>query len=310
MTRLPLPNGLVRATLADAMGRVVDEVTAENAFLSQYAAYFAKALAGNLGAITLPISHLAVAPAGVTIETFEAIAGWTGTPTLDTSSYRQGLASFSRAATASTQAVLTSPTVALDLATGFSTADAIEIAVKVDLRGRLDTAQEAIRLQTSTGNYYAATWALLESYLGQSLVDGTWTLIKVPKAAFTATGAPSWASITQLRFTAAANAGGTVTCWFDDARLVPVTLPVGASETALQNEISKIAVVSLTDLGGGQVRAKAFWSTSQIVGTHRLLGLYGNGGATLMAIVALPGPLSKTNLLSLTVEWTVTTSGA
>jgi len=116
MTRLPLPNGLVRATLADAMGRVVDEVTAENAFLSQYAAYFAKALAGNLGAITLPISHLAVAPAGVTIETFEAIAGWTGTPTLDTSSYRQGLASFSRAATASTQAVLTSPTVALDLA--------------------------------------------------------------------------------------------------------------------------------------------------------------------------------------------------
>lgn len=300
----------VRAILADARGAVVEEMAAHNAFLSQYAAFFAKALASNLGAITLPITHLAVAAGGKTIETFESIAGWTGTPTLDTASYRQGLASFRRAATASTQAVLASPTVALDLATGFGTDDLIELAVKVDIRARLDTAQEAIRLQTSTGNYFAVTWALLETYLGQSLIDNTWTLVAVPKGAFAVTGAPSWASITELRFTSAANANGTLTCWFDDVRLVPLVLPSGSAETALQNEISKIPVVTLEDLGAGQVRAKAFWNTSQIVGTHRLFGLYGNGGATLAAIVALPAPLTKTNLLSLTVEWTVTTAGA
>ncbi len=80
--------------------------------------------------------------------------------------------------------------------------------------------------------------------------------------------------------------------------------------TALQNEVSRIALATLEDLGAGRARARAFWNTSQAVGTHRLLGLYGNGGATLMAIVALPTPLTKTNLLSLTVEWTVITTGA
>lgn len=299
----------VVVTMTDADGRV-EERRSHNSFLNQYASFFAQAMAGTLGIVTLPLSHASVGAAGLTIETFESVVGWTGTPVLDSAIFRQGSASFSRAVTASSAASILSPTVALNLSAGFApTTDSIEIQLLLDVRARLDATGEVLRFTTSVGNYYTMTWATLETYYGSALLDNTWTVVKVPMAGFTVVGAPSWATITSYIVGVTANTNGTLTAHFDDLKLVPASILVDPTQTSVPNQISVIPLASSVDLGGGQVRVKAFWNTSQVVGIVRVLGLYGNGGATLAALVALSPPLVKTNLLSLTVEWTVTSLG-
>lgn len=305
---LIVPN--VTVTLADSSGTVVEKTRVHNAFTDAYAAFIAKAFASNLGTINLALSHISLGAAGKTISSLDSISGWSGTPTLETASYREGFGAIKKAATASTAATVTSPAVTLDLATGFSpTTDFIELQIKVDVRARVNSAGEALRFTTSDGNYYTLTWGGIETANGSVLYDNTWTRVTIPMTAFVATGAPSWATITSYGLTTAANANGTLTATFDDLRLVPATLNVTPAATAVQNEVSKVSLAQLSDLGSGQARARAFWNTSEVVGTHRLIGLYGNGGATLAALVA-PSPLiAKTSLLSLTVEWTITTTG-
>lgn len=296
--------GHVSAVLRDEHGRVVRRLWAPNSFCHAYANNFAKLLAGAASPITLTLSHISLGDSGVTVETCEAVAGWTGTPVLDTSSFRQGAASFSRQVAASTSAQLISPAKSLDL----SAATHVELWLKVDIRARLSAATECLRLQTSTGNYYAVNWDAIETTRGSALVDGQWTRVVVPVTAFTTTGAPSWSSITAVYFTVTANANGAVAAGWDGVTAIG---PIDSSSTAtaVPNEVSKLALASLEDLGSGQARAKAFWNSSQAVGAHRVLGLYGDAGATLAAIVELPAVLEKLSLLTLTVEWTVTTSG-
>lgn len=300
----------VVVTLADEHGAVQEVREVHNSFTNVYAAFLAQAMAATLGIVTLPLSHVSVGAAGKTIETFEAIAGWTGVPVLDAVIFRQGAASFSRAITASTSVTLLSPAVVLDLATGFTPAsDSIEVQLLLDIRARLDPTAEALRFTTSGGNYFTMTWATLETYFGSALLDNTWAVVKVPMAGFTIVGVPNWSTITSYQVTFAANVNGTLTAHVDDLRLVPATILVDPTQTVLPNQISVLPQATLTDLGSGQVRVRAFWNTSQVVGVIRALGLYGNGGATLAAIVSVAPPLVKTNLLSLTVEWTVTSVG-
>ena len=296
--------GRVSIVLRDRRGRTVSRLLAPNAFCHAYAANFAKLLANVASPIGLALSHISLGDSGVTVEACEDATGWTGAPVLDTTSFRQGSASFSRAVAASTSAQLISPAKLLDL----SSATHVELWLKVDIRARLSAATECLRLQTSAGNYYAVNWDAIETVRGSAFVDGQWTRVVIPTTAFVAIGAPAWSSITAVYFTVTANANGTLAAGWDG---VIAVAPIDSSSTAtaVPNEVSKLALASLEDLGSGQVRAKAFWNSSQAVGTHRVIGLYGNAGATLAAIVELPAVLEKSSLLTLTVEWTVTTSG-
>jgi hypothetical protein len=295
----------VRVTLRDARGRFVRRIRARNAFTTAYAKMLAQAMAGALAG-ALPITHVALGAAGVLIDACDTIAGWSGAPILDVASYRQGAASIRLSATSAT--LSTGHAKDLDLATGFSVDDKIEVWVKVTGRAFLNTAGECLHLETSAGNYFAVTWADVESANGGPLVEAAWTRVTLLKSAFRVTGAPSWASITWLTLTAPAT-GGTVTCAWDGILLVPATLPADALQTSLQNETSKVALAALVDNGDGTLTATAYWAATQVVGVHRLLGLYGNDGATLAAIVAPPAPVVKSSLLTLTVEWTVTVTG-
>ena len=298
----------VRLTARDGTGRVVDERHVRNAFLHQYAHLLALPLAG--GTPSLPLTHVSLGAAGRTIDALDSITGWTNSPILDQTRFAQGTASLRRSATASASVTMAGPAVSLDLATGFSPAtDLIEFWVLVDLRARLDPAAEVVRFVTSPGNHFALTWASAEQYLGGAILDNTWTRVTVPMAAFTATGTPSWASITGVSLGVAANANGTVTVNWDDLRLVPATVLDDATRTVVQNEVSRLPFAARENLGSGRVRVRAFWNSGQAVGTFRLLGLHGNAGATLAALVAVSPPLVKTNLLTLTVEWTVILEG-
>lgn len=296
----------VTLTLATPAGRVVERRRASNATLDAYMASLTPVFAGALGAFDPRLSHVSVGAAGVTIERCESVTGWSGSPTLDPASFREGLASFRRTVGAGTAAVMTGPGVALDLAR----AGAIEVSVRVDVRARLDLASEALRLTTGPGHHRAITWATIEMYHGGALVDNAWTRVLLPKDVFSATGSPLWASVTSLTWTVTANLLGPLTAWLDDVRLVPAILEVSPATTSVDNEVARRPVASLASLGGGVVRASAFWTTGQIVGVHRLFGLYGNAGAALAAVVALPAPLHKTNLLTLTAEWDVSIVGS
>ena len=299
--------GVVTFTLADYSGRVVERRTVHNATIDAYMQRISPILAGAFPVGFVPtLTHFGVGDAGVMICPFETVASWTGTPVLDTTSFRQGAASFTRVTAAGTEARMVSPALGpLNL----STAGSVEVSVKVNIRSRLNATTEVLRFTTSVGNRYALTWAQLEVYAG-TLVDNTWTRALIPKSAFTETGTPSWASIDTMDWVLTANANGILTGWIDDLRIVPTSWAVTPATAAIDNEIAKGVLTSVVDLGGGVTRVQVFWTTSQIVGTHRLFGLYGNAGAELAAVVALDTPLYKSNLLTLTVEWDVAIIGS
>ncbi|HSW42808.1 MAG TPA: hypothetical protein VLM76_09895, partial [Patescibacteria group bacterium] len=108
----------VTVTARDRDGRVVDERHVRNAFLHQYAHLLATALAG--GTPSLPLTHVSLGGAGLSIDAFDSIAGWSNSPVLDTARFAQGTASLRRSATASASVTMAGPAVSLNLATGFS----------------------------------------------------------------------------------------------------------------------------------------------------------------------------------------------
>jgi len=72
-------------------------------------------------------------------------------------------------------------------------------------------ASVSFRFVTSAGNYYATTIA--------TPVSGAYTFTSVLKSAFTATGVPDWANITQIDIVVTSTAGGIGSIDFDGVRL-------------------------------------------------------------------------------------------
>lgn len=296
--------GSVTVTLRDRDGRIVARRRLPNTVRDAFAHNLAPLLAGLASPVPLTLSHIGLGASGVTVERCEDVAGWTGTPVLDTTTFREGAASFRRNVAASGSALMASPARTLDL-TG---ATHVELWLRVDVRARLAPATPCLRLVTSGGNLFAINWDTIEQLRGGALVDGQWTRVTPAVAAFAATGSPSWANITGVEFGVAASAAGAVTAWWDG---VLALTPIDASATAsvVPNETTRLALSALESLGSGRTRARVSWSTRAAVGVHRVAGLYANSGATLAAIVELRPPIEKSDLLSLTVEWTVTTAG-
>ncbi len=236
------------------------------------------------------------------------VGGWSGSPTLDSTVFRQGTASFSKTVSPSSSVSLTGP--AMSPAKDLSAQAYIEVLVRVDSRAKLDLTGECVRLTTSTGNYYAAHWADVETYLGTPIPDGAWVRADIPLAAFTATGSPSWASITRLSLSATATGAGTLSVWWDAVLGVPSSLGVTPAIAAVPNEVLKVPIGTLSEPSTGKARSAATLTSTQAVGTLRALGLYGNGGTTLAAVVEISPPLEKTSLLSLDIEWDASVVGS
>ena len=70
------------------------------------------------------------------------------------------------------------------------------------------------RFVTSSGNYYSASTGALSS--------GVYTIITANKGAFTATGTPNWANITEVHILVTATAGGTASVDIDGIRVEDV----------------------------------------------------------------------------------------
>lgn len=298
----------VTVTLRDADG-TEEERRFANVFCDTYGVVIAHHLAGTAGATTLALTHVSLGRAGVAIHACDSIAGWSGTPVLDTASFREGTGSISRTVTDTNLVQMTSGAIAVDLS-GAGDQDYIEFWLSVNTRSYLDLTAECIRLTTSGGNYYAATWNDVEEALGASLVDGTWTRVSIQKSAFTATGAPSWASIASCTLSLKANGVASLTAHWDGIGMVPLDYTVTAQTTAVGSEAVKVPVGPMVDNGDGSVTITTYLGSLQAVGTFRHIGLYGNGGATLAGIVAADPPISKTSLQSLTIEWVPSVRGA
>lgn len=286
--------------LRDGHGRIVRRCA--NTSTDAYVAGFAPLMAGLPAGHPLALTHIGIGASGIWVERCESVTGWTGAPVLDTTTFREGSASFRREVTAGAAASLVSPALSLNL----SAATHIEAWLRVNTRARLAAGSECLRLTTSVGNHLAITWGDIETLRGSALVDGTWTRVVIPVAAFTATGSPSWGSITSVTLTVTATADGPLTAHWDGIlALAPVD--VSPAATAVPNETSRLPFSHRENLAGGRVRVRVSWGTRQVVGTQRVLGLYAD--AILAAIVRLEPPLEKSSLLSLTVEWTVTMAG-
>ena len=87
--------GVVTIEARDGAGRLVHRAQLANAYTTLGATEHAKALAGE--AANIALTHIGLGVGGVTITTAEATTGWTGA-TLDTGSFRQGVASLSATA--------------------------------------------------------------------------------------------------------------------------------------------------------------------------------------------------------------------
>jgi hypothetical protein len=309
--------GLTIRRLRDAPGPVSGEVTIEahddagrvahrrhyrNTYTLLAAIAHAQALAGEAPDLTL--THIGLGTGGATLSDAESAAGWTGAPTVDVGTYRQGLASLQVNAASSTTTVVYNAAAVVDYNATLATD--LELWIRLLLRGRLDMATSEFRVYTGGGTaaYFRASLATMELANGVAFQDATWRLTRIPIAAFTVgAGAPSWATVTGVGIAVTANASGLATINFDGIRTIE---PIVTSSVALTvpNQPSLRALTSLAR-ADRVVTADAFWTMAEAVDQYRVAGLY--AGAVLVSI--LPFAYYKAAGLTLRVTWALTVNG-
>lgn len=293
--------GRVTVETRNPNGRLIERRWFRNAYTSLGATEHAKALAGE--AANLALTHIGLGVGGVTITTAEAAAGWTGA-TLDTGSFRQGVASLSATAAPSTSTSASHATLigAYAAAEGSS----VECWLRLNYRGRFDLAASRLSIYTAgvVGQRFDVSLAAIEAASGV-FQDATWKLVRVPIASFAVgAGAPAWNAITGAGWAITANVSGAATLNIDDVRVVQPAIDVGPAAYNVPNEVSRKALSTLTR-DGQVVSADAFWGMAEAVGQFYVAGLY--AGSTLVAI--LPFTYYKAAGLTLRITWSLTTSG-
>ncbi|MBA3875565.1 MAG: hypothetical protein C0498_01290 [Anaerolinea sp.] len=296
----------------DPSGRISRRFSLRNAFTDAYADILAQALAAYANPVpSVPVSHIGLGTGGATISDCESATGWAAAPTLDAATYTTGTASLKASQGASTTGTYANPTLiaAYDAS---ASGTSIEVAMRLAARGTFDLAASRLRIYTggSTANYYEVSFAGIETAVGSTFQDGTWKVAaRIPITSFTAIGSPSWAQVTGAGFVVTANGTGTATLNFDDLRVYPPSISALATQTAtsVANEKSKQALSTLSFTSPGLVTASAYWSANELAGTFYIVGLYGNGGATLAAV--LPLSYTKPPNYTLSVTWSVTMIG-
>ena len=294
--------GVVTIEARDEAGRLVDRRILPNTYTNLAATEHARALAGEPA--TFALTHIGLGCGGATFDDGESVTGWTGAPTVDLTTFRQGMASLRATANASTTTTCVKANAFLNYnATG---ATAIELWLRLALRGRFDLSASEVRIYTGggTGAFFRASLAAIEAANGVVFQDATWRHSRVPIASFSVgAGAPNWANVTGIGFHVAANASGVATLHWDAARTFePIDTTAGA--TSVPNEPTRKAWTTRTR-AGRVITSDAFWTMAEAVDQYYVAGLY--AGSVLVSI--LPFAYYKAAGLTLRITWALTTNG-
>lgn len=306
---VPAPRGHVVIEQTDPeTGALVSRYVGHNSFTDAYAGVLAKVCAAYTldNVLAAPFTHVSLGKGGVTISDCENTTGWTGSVSADATTFTTGTASLKMSQAASTTATATAAALigAYD-ATGAS----VELSVLVSLTGFTDLANTVLSIYTggTTANGYSASLAAIQTAGGFVFQDGTWRLTRIAQGTFTAFGTPNWAQVTGVGLKVSANASGTATVNIDDVRIYPASLPTDHTQTALANPTAQKALTALTYTAPSTVTASAYWSAGELAGTFYEVGLWGNAGQTLVAI--MPLTYTKSPNYNMTVSWSVQFSG-
>lgn len=149
----------------------------------------------------------------IEIASFETNELWSG-GTVDTVNFRVGDQARKLTSTNLVAATM-SRAFRIDLSTGFSTSDFIEVDVYIDSFAKLSNC--TLKLGDSTLSAYYS-----KNVTSQITADG-WNLVRVARSAFASTGSPSWATIAKLQIEVTATAANTVNVTFDNWQQVKTT---------------------------------------------------------------------------------------
>ncbi len=288
-------------------GRLVERHEWSNAYTDMAALAHAVNLAADPDPPSLALSNIGLGVSGPRITSCESTAGWTGSPSLDTSTEYEAVGAIYKDVAQSGSADIYHATVvsSTDLSAGGA---GITVALRLDYRARCVLANSQLRIYTggSASNYYLITYAGIETVAGSQFADGTWKLVTIPTASFSSGGgSPSWGAVTGVGLHLEASGVGALRASIDDVR---GSVTVDTSKTAATSpyEATNKAVTQLLR-SGLVVTASALWGEAEAVGYWTVGALYCAGGTYLAAIA--PIGFYKAKNLVLAANWTVTTRG-
>lgn len=164
------------------------------------------------------------------INQFETADGWS-VGTINADATKIGGTSLRVSATVSSTATTAMTTAILDLS-GYTNADRISFAYNVN---DANNSSIKLRFKVDASNYYETT-------INGANVTSGYHIVQLSKTAFTATGTPTWGTITTLEIAQTAGAGGTNVVDYDGIRMESLTTgpdTVLVSRTVLASPIAK-----------------------------------------------------------------------
>jgi hypothetical protein len=300
------PSGLVTTTLTRADGSLINQVQT-NTFTLVGAERLSAALAGEAG--TLTVTSIQTSSGGPRLYDFDSTTGFTGTATVDSGVYKQGVGAFKiEAAPSGTQYVYDATTIS---SVSVPTSSSVELWMRLTTVTRVDKSASQLRV-FSAGNassYYGISLANLETAAGVTFADATWAQCRVPISSFNVTaGAPSWSDTTGIGLSLVAGTAGTATVYIDNAFIVNGNLDVTSAATAVPSVYDTKAVTRSRTTR--TVTSSATWQLADAIGeTFYVLGLL-DGSSNLLAITgyaAGSGIYKEPNSI-LNVSWALTTT--
>jgi hypothetical protein len=305
-TNINKPSGIVTTTLRRPDGSLINQVQS-NTFTLVGAERIAAALAGEAG--TLTVTNIVTSSGGPRFYDFDSTTGFTGTATVDSGIYRQGVGAFKiEAPTSGTQYVYDASTIS---DTVVPTASSIELWLRFTTVSRVNKSASQLRIFSAgnASNYYAATIADVETSSGVTFADATWAQCRVPITSFgISAGVPSWSTTSGIGLSLVAGTAGTATAYIDNAFIVNGNLDVTSAATAVPSVYDTKTVTAARSTR--TVTSSATWQLADAIGeTFYVLGLK-DGSGNLLAITgyaAGSGIYKEPNSI-LNVSWALTTT--
>lgn len=291
-------------------GELIERIQARNAYTNVAARDYASALGGS--AVTLTVSHIDTGLGNV-LSLCESTSGWTGSPVLDNSIYREGAGALKGSASASGSAVYyhaTSSGGTVNIGTGGTA----EFAFRLTTRSATDLTGSQLRLYSgSTADWRYITLTDAETATGLTLADTTWTRLSIPVSAAgwtTGAGTPSWTSVTGIGVVVKASGSGTAVAHWDQVVGLGAIGTAASTIATLTATPGSRGVKAVTELSvsGGTVTAAATWASTEGVGDISWVGLYGKSGSTLIACAPMT-TFYKSASVVMTIRWTATVAG-
>jgi hypothetical protein len=309
-TVVPPWQGLVTLEAYDAAtGALLERIVTPNTYTQAAALAYANALASGT-AIPLKLSHIDVGTGGYMVSNANSTSGWSGSPTLDTSVYKEGTGALNGTVVAPGTAHFyhaTSYGGTVTMGTGGS----MSAWLRLTSRAAANLTSSKLRFYAygGTANYIEMTLANVETVGGVTLADLTWTQAVLPTshASWATAGTATWQTITGMGVVLV-GASGTATIHWDQVLGMPAYSAadrVNWSATVGSRGLNAITTGPTT--AGGTVVAAAGWVEGDIVGDMAYAGLYANSGSTLFAVAPLAYYKAAGVVISLT--WTVVCAG-